>query len=160
LPVALTEIKKLEILKGPAAAVYGFNAFDGIVNIITKSPEEMKGTTLQVAADETGTLLTTAVHAGTTGNLGFRLSGGHEQTQRWLDRDIPALNGQRFGGLVEYYLASDGKIRGEAGFTRSSPYNSLTNPLSSEDIHFSQTYGLVSYEKRPFDSRLVERLVC
>lgn len=44
IPVALTEIKKIEVLKGPASAVYGFNAFDGVVNIITKSPEEMKGT--------------------------------------------------------------------------------------------------------------------
>lgn len=45
LPIALTEIKRIEILKGPASAVYGFNAFDGVVSIITKSPEEMRGTT-------------------------------------------------------------------------------------------------------------------
>jgi len=42
LPVALTEIKRIEVLKGPASVVYGFNAFDGVVSIITKSPEEMK----------------------------------------------------------------------------------------------------------------------
>jgi outer membrane receptor protein involved in Fe transport len=47
IPVTLPEIKRIEVLKGPASAVYGFNAFDGIINIITKSPEEMKGTTLQ-----------------------------------------------------------------------------------------------------------------
>ncbi|HBH80507.1 MAG TPA: TonB-dependent receptor, partial [Nitrospira sp.] len=70
LPVALTEIKRIEVLKGPASAVYGFNAFDGVVNIITKSPEEMKGTTLQVAGGELGTLLTTGVHAGMVGNWG------------------------------------------------------------------------------------------
>ena len=41
IPVTLPEIKRIEVLKGPASSVYGFNAFDGVVNIITKSPEEM-----------------------------------------------------------------------------------------------------------------------
>jgi len=68
LPVTLVEIKRIEVLKGPASAVYGFNAFDGVINIVTKSPEEMKGTTLQVAGGEVGTLLTSVVQAGTVGN--------------------------------------------------------------------------------------------
>ena len=147
LPVTLTEIKRIEVLKGPASAVYGFNAFDGVVNIITKSPEEMKGTTLQVAGGEVGTLLTSAVHAGTAGNWGYRLSGGHEQTQRWSNRDAPALNGQRIGGMAEYRLSRDGKIRAEAGLARSNPYNGILAPISTGEINFSQTYALVSYER-------------
>src|SRR5574340_1210705 len=35
IPVTLPEIKRIEVLKGPAAAMYGFNAFDGVINIIT-----------------------------------------------------------------------------------------------------------------------------
>src|SRR5437867_11938709 len=46
IPVTLPEIKKIEVLKGPASALYGFNAFDGVINIVTKSAEEMKGATL------------------------------------------------------------------------------------------------------------------
>ena len=46
IPVTLPEIKRIEVLKGPASAVWGFSAFDGVINIITKSPEEMKDTTL------------------------------------------------------------------------------------------------------------------
>ncbi|MBH0203147.1 MAG: TonB-dependent receptor [Nitrospira sp.] len=147
LPVTLTEIKRIEVLKGPASAVYGFNAFDGVVNIITKSPEEMKGTTLQVAGGQVDTLLTSAVHAGTVGNWGYRVSAGHEQTQRWSNRDAPALNGQRIGGLAEYRLAADGKIRAEAGLTRSSPYNGILNSISTGENHLSQTHVLVSYEQ-------------
>jgi len=147
LPVSLFEIKRIEVLKGPASAVYGFNAFDGVVNIATKSPEEMKGTTLQVAGGEVGTLLTSAVHAGTMGNWGFRLSGGHEQTQRWSDRDAPALNGQRVNGVTEYHLLGDGKIRAEAGFGRSNPYNGFTNSISTGENHFSQAYASVGYER-------------
>ena len=147
LPVSLLEIKRIEVLKGPASAVYGFNAFDGVVSISTKSPEEMKGTTLQMAGGEVGTLLTNAVHAGTTGNWSYRISGGHEQTQRWSNRDAPALNGQRIGGLAEYHLSEDGKIRAEAGLTRSNPYHDILNQTAAAENHFSQTYALVSYEQ-------------
>lgn len=44
LPVTLPEIKRIEVLKGPASVVYGFNSFHGIINIITKSARELNGT--------------------------------------------------------------------------------------------------------------------
>ena len=55
LPVTLPEIKRIEVLKGPASVVYGFNAFDGVINIITKSAQELRGTTLQSGGGELGT---------------------------------------------------------------------------------------------------------
>ena len=79
IPVTLPEIKRIEVLKGPASAVYGFNAFDGVINIITKSPEEMKGTTLQFGGGELGTISSAAIHAGTVGKFGYRFSVGHDQ---------------------------------------------------------------------------------
>ena len=147
LPVTLTEIKRIEVLKGPASAVYGFNAFDGVVNIITKSPDEIRGTTLQVAGGGVGTILTTGVHAGTRGNWGYRLSGGHEQMQRWSDRNAPALNNQRLGGVAEYYLSHQGKIRAEAGLGRSNPYNGFVSDIGGANTHNSQTHALLSYEQ-------------
>jgi len=110
----------------------------------------MKGTTLQVVGGEVGTLLTNAVHAETTGNWNYHISGGHEQTQRWSNHDAPALNGQRVGGLAEYRLAGDGKIRAEAGLTRSNPYNDILNRIATGENHFSQTYALASYERSRF----------
>lgn len=44
LPVNLNEIKQVEIIRGPASAVWGANALNGVVNVITKSPREMQGT--------------------------------------------------------------------------------------------------------------------
>ncbi len=43
LPVNTDEIKQIEVIRGPASAVWGANALTGVVNIITKSPREMQG---------------------------------------------------------------------------------------------------------------------
>ena len=43
LPVNLNEIKQIEVIRGPASAVWGANAVSGVVNVITKSPREMPG---------------------------------------------------------------------------------------------------------------------
>ena len=40
LPIDITAIERIEVLKGPAARVYGQNAFAGAINIVTKVPEE------------------------------------------------------------------------------------------------------------------------
>ena len=45
LPVNLNEIKQVEVIRGPASAVWGANALYGVINVITKTPREMQGTT-------------------------------------------------------------------------------------------------------------------
>src|ERR1041384_8514759 len=83
IPVTLAEIKRIEVVEGPASVLYGFNAFDGIINIITKSPEEMKGTTLQFGGGAYGTISSAAIYANTYKNYKYRLSYGHDQNQQW-----------------------------------------------------------------------------
>ena len=46
LPVDLNEIKQIEVIRGPASAVWGANAMNGVVNVITKTPRELEGTNL------------------------------------------------------------------------------------------------------------------
>jgi len=44
IPVALEEIERIEIVKGPGGVFYGGSAFSGVINIVTKTPEQLKGT--------------------------------------------------------------------------------------------------------------------
>ena len=48
LPVNFNEIKQIEVIRGPASAVWGANALYGVVNVITKSPRELQGTSVSV----------------------------------------------------------------------------------------------------------------
>lgn len=43
LPVNPNEVRQIEVIRGPASAVWGANALSGVVNFITKSPREMAG---------------------------------------------------------------------------------------------------------------------
>ena len=43
LPVNPTELKQIEVIRGPASAVWGANAMNGVVNFISKTPREMAG---------------------------------------------------------------------------------------------------------------------
>jgi iron complex outermembrane receptor protein len=40
LPISLEDVERIEIIRGPASALYGADAFSGIINIITKNPGE------------------------------------------------------------------------------------------------------------------------
>jgi iron complex outermembrane receptor protein len=43
LPVNFSEVKQVEVIRGPASAVWGANALYGVVNVISKTPRELKG---------------------------------------------------------------------------------------------------------------------
>ena len=49
LPVNPNEIKQIEVIRGPASAVWGANALNGVVNFITKTPRELAGDSLTMS---------------------------------------------------------------------------------------------------------------
>lgn len=44
MPVTVNEFKQIEVIRGPASAVWGANAMNGVINVITRTPREMLGT--------------------------------------------------------------------------------------------------------------------
>src|SRR3954465_1126348 len=48
LPVNPVEIKQIEVIRGPASAIWGANALTGVVNVITKTPREIQGSSFTV----------------------------------------------------------------------------------------------------------------
>jgi iron complex outermembrane receptor protein len=90
IPTSLNDVKQVEVLRGPASAVWGANAMNGVVNIVTKSAREMAGSTFTIGAgafdraggiadSDTGTLFyVSASHARVINDQwAFRLSGGY-----------------------------------------------------------------------------------
>jgi outer membrane receptor for ferrienterochelin and colicins len=77
IPVQLEEIRQIEIIKGPNSALYGFNAVDGVINIITYDPlhDKVNSATLRGGTQDYGG--GSLVGTGQIGdNVGVRLSAG------------------------------------------------------------------------------------
>src|SRR4029453_17369378 len=77
LPVNFGEIKQIEAVRGPGSAVWGANAMPGVVNLITKRPKGMVGPYVLAGGGEIGTLYGSVTHAGVSGNMGYKFSGGY-----------------------------------------------------------------------------------
>jgi outer membrane receptor protein involved in Fe transport len=48
MPANMSDIKQIEVIRGPASAVWGANALTGVVNVITKTPRQTPGTTVSL----------------------------------------------------------------------------------------------------------------
>ncbi|RMH06922.1 MAG: TonB-dependent receptor [Nitrospirae bacterium] len=153
LPITLPEIKRIEVLKGPASVIYGFNAFDGVINIITKSPEDMKGTTIQAGGGEFDTVTTSLVHAGTSKNLQYRLSIGQDQTQKWRDRSSQAFRAQKFNVQTTYQLSAMSRISLSGGFLDSNKYDGPIVDTLAVNQEPTLAYVQTAYERGSFSLR-------
>jgi len=58
----LDNIARIEIIKGPASAMYGANAFTALVNIITKKAEDIDGTSIKTKLASFNTQETNLLH--------------------------------------------------------------------------------------------------
>jgi iron complex outermembrane receptor protein len=147
IPVTLPEIKRIEVLKGPASVLYGFNAFDGVINIITKSPEEMRGTTLQFGGGEYGTITSAAIQAGTYNNWGYRFSLGRDQTNQWRDRDALAFRDHKFNGMIDYKFPDSSKLTFTGGLIDTNRFDGQVNTFLQNASTIVNGHAGVLYER-------------
>ncbi|MHA5869085.1 TonB-dependent receptor, partial [Pseudomonas aeruginosa] len=54
LPLALEDVERIEVFRGPNTVSYGANALMGVINIITRAPGESPGTRLKYTAGQRG----------------------------------------------------------------------------------------------------------
>jgi iron complex outermembrane receptor protein len=97
IPVLISQIKRIEIVRGPGSALYGANAFNGVINIITKSPlEELHPsapTTIRVAAGQRGSLYSElAENGGKPGDWAMTVGAADNQTGGYMPPDTPRVD--------------------------------------------------------------------
>lgn len=78
------DIERIEVLLGPAAALYGPNSSSGVLHIITKSPFDSRGTTLTVDGGERSVLRAAGRNAGVISDaLAYKLTGEYTRGNDW-----------------------------------------------------------------------------
>lgn len=81
----LEDIGRLEMVRGPGSALYGANAFSGVVNITTPLAREVAGTKLTLAGGELETFRGDFRHAGVFGDqrFGYRINAGYNRSDTY-----------------------------------------------------------------------------
>jgi len=74
MPVAMEDISRIEIVRGPNAASYGSNAFQAIINILTKHPADTYGSTVSVKKGNNGEDNIYLKDGGVMGDTDYRVS--------------------------------------------------------------------------------------
>ncbi len=85
LPVALDELASMELVRGPGSALYGANAFAGVISLTTLSPREAQGAKISVSGGELESFKTDGRYATVfgQGRFGFRLNAGYSTNDTW-----------------------------------------------------------------------------
>ncbi len=87
LSIGVEDIDRIEVVRGPGSALYGADAFNGVINILTKRP----GTGKNGVAGGYGTQ--NAAHgslwaSGRNKGFGWRAAAGYDYLPRW-SREVP-----------------------------------------------------------------------
>lgn len=157
---SLANIERVEVIKGPAAALFGNAAPGGIINRVTKKPLLQRLHTVSVNTGSWGTLKTYGDftgHLNESKSLLYRLNLGYETTDGY--RDLQGRNTltiapsfsfipnekTRFNVDITYYRL-DGKVdRGQTIFGDADLYSvPITRSLSATNDFLRETQMNIS----------------
>ena len=99
--IALTDIDRIEILRGPQSALYGSDAMGGVVNIITRKGSRTPSRSVTIEGGSYGTIFTRAEMSGATDatSYAFAISGFHSNGFSSYGYRIPRIEANYPGGM-------------------------------------------------------------
>jgi len=126
LPVRVDDIERIEVVRGPNPAVYGANSFQGVVNIITRSPHQEHGKSLSLTTGSGGTKEVALRTGNANGPLEWRLSLSRRESVNYRDLGVPkyeigeSIQRDVLNGQFAYQLNPNDDLRFQIGMTRSN----------------------------------------
>lgn len=116
LPLELSDVYRIEVIRGPDAAAYGSNAFAGTINIITEHPTGQQGNFLKATIGEGDRRQLFARHAGGADGFSYRLSANYQEDSGFDSRpDDGLLRSLSFRG--DYQGNARDRFLIEAGYS-------------------------------------------
>lgn len=104
----LENVARIEVIRGPGSALYGADAYAGVINIITKSAADVAGTEFGVRAGSFNTWDAWTQHGGKHGDLDvatYVRVGSTEGFKRTIDADAQTINDQKASPPTHVSLA-------------------------------------------------------
>lgn len=158
LPVALEEIERIEIIRGPGSALYGANAFCGVINIITKKPEDIKGNHLSLRYGEYDSLLVSLIHAHIVNNFSYKVSAVWDEANQWPDKDEDAYRIGKGNIQLNYHLDNTSKLSLINSYNQIKD-GELGSGLGAGNFEAKESCTQIGYETKDFKCRTFYRYI-
>lgn len=144
IPVELSEIKQIEVVRGPNSSLFGFNAASGVINIITFNPlyDTVKNVTLRGGTQD-HRQGSTVISMHPSEQVGMRFSGSlnrwddysRKHMNSWIS-DEDNINGNSFSGTGVYKINEHSSMRVEAGLNNTEADTLVTYHVGGvSDLH-------------------------
>jgi iron complex outermembrane receptor protein len=109
LSIDVDQIERIEVVRGPGSALYGADAFTGVVNIITIAPGEGK-TGARVGYGDHSEAYGSGWAAGREGDFSYRASAGYTRHPRWTREIAPGRLDAQIGDFDQNLGAENIRI--------------------------------------------------
>lgn len=119
IPVTLDEIDRIEVIRGPGSALYGANAFSGVVNIITKRPKDYSGFHSFIAGGSFGNTNLQARASGYQDKFGYATSARFRRAYLFSDPKQVDVQSSSARGLFNYDIEDDSALEFDVAFDNS-----------------------------------------
>lgn len=118
-PVAV--IDRIEVIRGPGASIWGTNAVNGVLNLVTKHSADTQGDSVRLAIQDNGTFLGDYVHGGKLSDDSYYRFWVRDQeyAEGTLDSGLPARDDgylRKAGFRFDKNLGSDLNLYIAGGF--------------------------------------------
>lgn len=118
------DIASVEILHGPSSALYGANAFNGVVLTNSKSPYEYEGLTVRLRGGNRDYLDGQLRYAKRLGRkFAFKVSGSYASANDWIASNYDALG--------ESYAAGNNRAGSGLGYDAVNRYGDVGNTFGA-----------------------------
>ena len=117
LPVLLEEVERIEIVEGPASALYGANATNGLINIITKKPAQAGGGLVSYSIGERQVQTASLLYGRQQGRLGYKFGLGGRTGNSFADPNHRASQTLKGTGYLSYDLGQHTQLSLSGGRT-------------------------------------------
>ncbi len=132
IPEVPDDIERIEVVRGPGSVLYGSNAFSGVVNIITRSPEALPGVQLTGSGGTFSDYLYSFTSGKRFGSWSYKLLSA------WTQKNSTQEHDRQIKGLW--------KMSGEMNYEK--------RPGTNYNVSFGFSKGkllVVSYTPAPFE---------
>ncbi len=141
--IPIDSVDKIEVIKGPASAVYGSSAIGGVVNIITKSPTKKPKTVIESSVGTNQTLHDSLSTSATIKDFGYYFNYSYDSTHG--DRDNSEYRSHNWTTRLDYKVGEDNKIYFNSGYFEDkggAPGSIFMPTLDNFQLNFKDYFDL------------------